>query len=81
MIFLNSIITMVCPLCKSNQPKGFEDITHGVGPEGNLDFVIMYTAIIIVGYTLFMSIKFLINPKEKNQGHIKNLVLDEYNPS
>ena len=79
MLNLTYLIYTICPMCKSNQPKGFENITHGEGPEGNLDYIIMYGAIVIVGYTLFMSIKYLANPKEKQASHIKNLVLDEHN--
>lgn len=72
-------ISIACPLCESKQPKGFENITHGEGPNGNIDFIIMYSAIIIVGYTLIMSIKYLVKPKENNNGHIKNYILDDYN--
>jgi hypothetical protein len=73
--------TMACDLCKAKQPKGFENITHGEGPEGDLDYIIMFSAIVIVGYTLIMSIKYLVKPKEKNENHIKNLVLNEENLS
>jgi|TARA_B110000967_G_C18898265_1_gene572456 hypothetical protein len=68
-----------CEVCKAKQPKGFENLTHGEGPQGNIDYFIMYSAILIVGYTLIMSVKYLINPKEKNQRHIKNIVLNESN--
>ena len=68
-----------CEVCKAKQPKGFENLTHGEGPQGNIDYLIMYSAILIVGYTLIMSVKYLINPKEKNQRHIKNIVLNESN--
>jgi len=70
-----------CDLCKAKQPKGFENITHGQGPEGNLDYIIMLIAVIIVGFTLIMSVKYLIQPKEKNENHIKNLVINEENLS
>ncbi len=76
---LISELGFACELCKSKQPKGFENITHGEGPEGNLDYFIMYSAIIIVGYTFIMSMKYLIKPKEKNKNHIKNLVLNDPN--
>ncbi len=78
--FISTIVT-ACPICKKNQPKGFEDITHGQGPEGNIDYVIMYSAIIIVGYTLIMSVKYLVKPKEKEASHIKNFVVNENNTS
>lgn len=77
LLFFNSKshASIACDLCKAKQPKGFENITHGEGPEGNIDYIIMYSAILIVGYTLFMSIKYLANPKEKMEGHIKNIVI------
>ncbi len=66
-----------CELCKKNQPKGFENITHGAGPSGTLDYIIIWSAIIIVGITLFLSIKYLIKPQENNPEHIKNIVKNE----
>lgn len=78
-VLLLSIVSIACPLCKSNQPKGFENITHGQGPDGDFDYIIIYSAILIVGFTLIMSIKYLVKPKEKDKNHIKNIVLDEFN--
>ncbi|MAY88625.1 MAG: hypothetical protein CML02_18135 [Pseudooceanicola sp.] len=77
--FHNAILA--CDLCKSNQPKGFENLTHGEGPQGNLDYLIMGVAIIIVGYTLTMSIKYLVRPKENETDHVKNLVIEDKNVS
>jgi len=77
-LFISAIV-LACPVCEGNQPKGFENITHGQGPDGNIDYVIMFVAIIIVGYTLIMSIKYLVKPKENNKNHIKNLVVNEQN--
>ena len=68
-----------CEVCKAKQPKGFENLTHGEGPQGNIDYIIMYSALIIVGYTLIMSVKHLVKPKENNLDHIKNLVLNDSN--
>ena len=77
--FHNAILA--CDLCKSHQPKGFENLTHGEGPQGNLDYLIMGVAIIIVGYTLTMSIKYLVRPKENETDHVKNLVIEDKNVS
>ncbi|MBX2942451.1 MAG: hypothetical protein KF860_08905 [Cyclobacteriaceae bacterium] len=65
-----------CELCKKNQPKVLEGITHGPGPQGDMDYIIIGVAIVIVGITLFLSLKFLIKPDEGNPDHIKNIVLD-----
>ena len=78
MVFmLGSYIAFACDLCKKNQPKGFENITHGAGPSGNLDYIIIWSAVIIVGFTLFYSLKYIIRPKETNADHIKNIVRNE----
>ncbi|WP_299255612.1 hypothetical protein [uncultured Aquimarina sp.] len=76
LLLLKCAISFACDLCKKNQPKGFENITHGDGPQDNIDYIIMYSAIVIVGYTLIMSLKYLIRPKENESNHIKNLILD-----
>ncbi|AOR27936.1 hypothetical protein FORMB_08850 [Formosa sp. Hel1_33_131] len=68
-----------CEVCKAKQPKGFENLTHGEGPQGNIDYFIMYSAAVIVGYTLIMSVKYLVKPKENNRDHIKNLILNDSN--
>jgi len=67
-----------CTVCKSNQPDGFENITHGEGPTGITDMLITWSAVIIVGITLFLSIKYLIKPEEHNSNHIKNIVVNEF---
>jgi len=66
-----------CEVCKKNQPKVLENITHGAGPTGTLDYIITWSAVIIVVFTLILSIKFLISPKEVGEDHIKNIVLNE----
>ena len=68
---------LACELCKKNQPKVLENITHGTGPTGTLDYIITWTAVVIVSVTLFLSIKYLVKPKETNADHIKNIVLNQ----
>lgn len=68
-----------CPVCDSNQPEGLENVTHGTGPTGIVDFIITWTAVIIVGITLFLSVKYLVKPKEHRRDHIKNIVINEFN--
>lgn len=77
LFLLGHYATFACDVCKENQPKGFENITHGAGPSGNIDFIIIWGAVIIVAFTLFYSVKYLINPKEDNPDHIKNIVKNE----
>lgn len=82
-IFLSILLSIVsvggalaCEVCKSKQPKGFADITHGSGPGSNLDYFIVWGAAIIVAITLGLSLKFLIKPQENRPDHIKNSILD-----
>lgn len=42
-----------------------------------MDAVIIGIAVIIVVFTLIMSVKYLFKPGEKNADHIKNIVKDE----
>lgn len=42
-----------------------------------MDILIIGTALIIVLFTLVMSIKYLFLPGEKDKDHIKNIVKDE----
>lgn len=70
------IITWACPVCERQQPKLLKGITHGAGPEGKFDYIIVFTAIIIVCFTLFFSIKWLIKPGEKSDDHIKRFILN-----
>ncbi|WPP51956.1 hypothetical protein [Catalinimonas niigatensis] len=68
---------LACEVCKQNQPKPLQNITHGAGPQSDWDFAIIIVGIVIVSFTLFYSLKFLIKPGEKHPGHIKNIVVDE----
>lgn len=70
------LITYACPTCERQKPKALQGITHGQGPEGSLDYVIMWGAILITLVTLFYSIKWLIRPGEKNTDHIKYDILN-----
>ncbi len=77
LFFLGNQLSWACDVCQKNQPAGFENITHGPGPSGMLDYIIIWTGVIIVVGTLFYSLKFLIRPKESNPDHIKNIVRNE----
>lgn len=75
-ILLSTYQAWSCDVCQKNQPKLLQNITHGTGPQSNYDFVIIWSAVIIVLFTLILSLKFLIKPKEKNKNHIKNIILN-----
>lgn len=77
LFFVGQYIALACDVCQQNQPKGLENITHGAGPSGDLDYYIIWGGIIIVAFTLIYSIKYLVSPKENNPDHIKNIVRNE----
>ena len=66
-----------CEVCEKNQPAPLKGITHGPGPSGSVDYLIAIVAVISVGISLFLAIKYLVRPKEGKPGHIKNIVLNE----
>lgn len=65
--------TWACELCQQQQPKILRGVTHGSGPTGNIDYIIISGAAIIVAITLFFSIKYLVRPQESAPDHIKNI--------
>lgn len=67
---------LACEVCENRQPKVLKGVTHGIGPQDNIDYIITWTAVVIVGFTLFFSIKFLVKPKESKPDHIKNIVVE-----
>lgn len=69
-------VSFACEVCKANQPKMLENITHGQGPQGNVDYLITWSAAILVAFTLLFSVIYLVKPKENKPGHIKNIVLE-----
>lgn len=75
-VFLGEF-AMACEVCQKNQPKVLQNITHGPGPSGTIDYIIIWTAVVIVVFTLYFSVKFLIRPKENSPDHIKNIVKNE----
>jgi hypothetical protein len=65
-----------CTVCKSQQPKIIQGITHGAGPESVWDYFIILSSCILVLVTLAMSLRYLIKPKEQSPSHIKHMILE-----
>lgn len=70
-------LAWACEACKLAQPAITKNFTHGEGPRGNIDWVIVAVVAIIVVYTLIFSIKYLVKPGEKKQSHIKYSILKD----
>lgn len=75
-LFLTGVITWACPACEKQQPKLLKGISHGAGPSGNWDYVIVIATVLIVLVTLYFTIKWLIHPGERESNHIKRTVLN-----
>lgn len=70
-----TIAAFACPVCDKQQPKILRGIAHGAGPESGLDYIIVWTVVIVALITLFYSIKYLIGPREAETTHIKRTIL------
>ena len=65
---------LACPVCEKNQPKGFATITHGVGPGGLFDYVMLYGSIAIVAVTFILFFRYLLRPdSRRNQARREQL--------
>jgi hypothetical protein len=65
-----------CPACEAQQPKLLRGITHGVGPQGDMDYLIVSVMVFITLATLWYSVKTLIRPKEDTPEHIKYSIFE-----
>lgn len=75
LIILFSQIVWACPVCDKQQPKITQGLTHGAGPQSNLDWIIIAVIALITVLTLIYSLKYLIKPGEKEADHIKQSIL------
>lgn len=76
LLLLNVPAILACEVCSKNQPEVLQNITHGTGPTGTLDYIITWSAVVLVTVTLALSVKFLVRPGETGSEHIKNVVLN-----
>lgn len=75
LIFLINL-AFACDACKLQQPAVTRDFTHGVGPRGDADWIIVAVIGLITVYTFIFSLKYLVKPGEKEKSHIKNSILN-----
>jgi hypothetical protein len=72
-----SLSAMACEACKKQQPKFLRGITHGAGPDSNWDYLIVSIMVLITLYSLYASIKCMVNPTEQENHHIKRMILNQ----
>lgn len=75
-ILLTRQVVFACDVCKKQQPKVLQGITHGTGPQSNWDYVIVIAVGLLVVATLFYSLKSLLKPQEQSLNHIKYSILN-----
>jgi hypothetical protein len=68
-----------CTVCKKQQPKILQGITHGAGPESNWDYFLVAAAVAVVFGTFILSMRYLFKPGETNVDHVKNTILSASN--
>lgn len=64
-----------CELCGAQQPKILRGLTHGSGPQGPFDYLIVSAAAVVVLVSLGYAIKFIVHPGERQADHIKRIVI------
>jgi hypothetical protein len=75
-LLLTGLSANACPACEKQQPEVLRGLVHGQGPDGNMDYIIVAIAVLIVVITLYYSLLWLIRPGEKSPHHIKKIVLN-----
>ncbi|MHA6696160.1 hypothetical protein [Chryseobacterium sp. A301] len=73
---LAPVMALACEACDLQQPAITKNLTHGSGPQGTMDWIIVAVISLITLATLFYSAKYLIVPGEKSSSHIKKNVLN-----
>jgi len=66
-----------CEICEAQQPKILRGLTHGGGPQGSFDYIIVLATVAVVLVALGYSIKLIARPGEREPSHIKRIVLQE----
>ena len=74
-----AVDALACDACKKQQPKFLQGITHGRGPDSQWDYLIVTVMVIITLYVLIATIKHLVKPSERNDDHIKRMILNDTN--
>jgi hypothetical protein len=80
LLFFVAVLSVVpayaCPVCEKQQPRLLQGISHGAGPQGAWDYVLVWATVIMVLLTLFYTAKWLIKPGEESGDHIKRAFLN-----
>jgi hypothetical protein len=78
LFLLSTIPAWACPVCERNQPKVLKGVVHGQAGS-QWDYLIVWIVVGITLISLYLSVKWLIRPGERNPDHIKYSILNEEN--
>lgn len=73
-LLFSNLEVMACDVCEKQQPKVLRGVTHGAGPQSDWDYAIVWAIVAVVFVSLFFSIKWMVNPGEKDSDHIKRSI-------
>jgi formate hydrogenlyase subunit 3/multisubunit Na+/H+ antiporter MnhD subunit len=76
LLLLTHASALACSVCEKQQPKVLRGITHGAGPQSNWDYLIIAIVVIIALISLVYSIKYILQPGERQKEHIKYIILN-----
>ena len=79
LIFTGNLAAFACDACKKQQPRIFQGITHGAGPDSNWDYLIVSIMTVITLYALYATVKCMIRPSANDTRHrtIKTMILNQ----
>lgn len=79
LVFTGSLGAFACDACQKQQPRIFQGITHGAGPDSNWDYLIVSIMTAITLYALYATVKCMIRPSAADSRHnlIKTMILNQ----
>lgn len=72
---INFKILLGCPVCDRNHSKASRIMSHGQQANSEWDYLIVWGVALIVMIALYLTIKYLVWPGEREKTHIKRSIL------
>lgn len=71
---------VACDVCEKQQPKILRGVTHGAGPEGVWDYVVVGATALVAVVSLIYAVRWTLYPGETARTHIKRSILNAHEP-
>jgi hypothetical protein len=71
-------VSHACDVCTRQQPKVWRGVTHGAGPDGVWDYVIVGATAVIGVIALFYATMWIVRPGEREPGHVKYSIFNHH---